>query len=246
MDLKSATNCLIDVLAEMNTIDKKSIILDVGCGTGRPAFYLHEKYHCRITGISTSKRGVAVANEIAKEKKCNPMVQFELRDALDNRFKPDSFNLIWQMESSHLMRDKKKLFSENYRVLESGGVMLLCDLILKKELSVADLYKYRNELEILEKSFGKTKMEPLEYYCQILEEAGFSEIETFDISKQVIPTLMHWKNNVIQNRKNILGLLTEEEIEIFLHSCEIINNFFENNILGYGLIKAKKAEVAIV
>jgi cyclopropane fatty-acyl-phospholipid synthase-like methyltransferase len=74
MDLKSATDCLIDLLAGMDTIDEKSKILDVGCGTGRPAFYLHEKYNCQITGISTSKKGVAVAKVIAKEKKSNSMV----------------------------------------------------------------------------------------------------------------------------------------------------------------------------
>mgnify|MGYP005639837725 CR=1 FL=1 len=245
MDLKSATNHLIDVLAGMDIINEKSDILDVGCGMGGPALYIYEKYHCRITGISTSKKGVTIANKAAEKKDYKDMVRFKLKDALDNGFSSNSFTLIWQMESSHLIRDKKKLFSENYRVLKNNGVMLLCDLILPKEFSISDLYNYRKELNLLEKSFGKVKMEPLEYYCQILKETGYSDVETVNISEHVIPTLKHWKKNIKQNRKIVLKHLNKSEIEIFIRSCEILDYFFKNNMIGYGLVKAKKIGGAI-
>jgi hypothetical protein len=42
--------------------------------------------------------------------------------------------------------------------------MLLCDLILKREFSVADVYQLQDDLAVLERSFGKAKMETLDYY----------------------------------------------------------------------------------
>ena len=242
MDLPEATNALIDELAQLGTITKNSNLLDVGCGIGEPAIYLHEKHHCRITGITISEKGVELATQKCKERGYTHMVQFQLADALDNGFPSDNFDFVWQMESSHLIRDKGKLFLENFRVLKNYGTMLLSDLILKRDLTVVEIYNYRRELRILEKSFGKVKMVTLKNYSQELKKTGFSEIETIDISKWVFPTLGHWQNNITQNRKSILKHFDEDNVSNFLLSCEILKDFFKDTILGYGLVKAKKVE----
>ncbi|RJP80129.1 MAG: methyltransferase domain-containing protein [Desulfobacteraceae bacterium] len=240
--LLTATINLIDKLSELSEIKKHDTILDVGCGIGQPAFHLHRKYKCHITGISISRRGVNLANETAENQECDQSVRFLQRDALDNGFPSACFNLIWQMESSHLIRDKQKLFSENFRVLKNGGRLLLCDLILVNDFTFADLVKYKSELEILEKSFGKAKMETLDYYKQALQEAGFSGIKTIDISEKVMPTPRHWKTNMLRNKSKILNCIEMKQYENLLRSCDIIDAFFKNHILGYGLISAAKAE----
>jgi ubiquinone/menaquinone biosynthesis C-methylase UbiE len=170
------------------------------------------------------------------------MVQFQLADALDNGFPSNNFDFVWQMESSHLIRDKRKLFLENYRVLKNHATMLLCDLILKRDLTLVEIYNYRKELGILEKSFGKVKMVTLKNYSQELKKAGFSDIVTIDISKWVFPTFGHWQNNITKNKKSILKYFNEDNVSNFLLSCEILKDFFKDNILGYGLVKAKKVE----
>ncbi len=240
VDLDSATTCLIDVLAEMAEIKSDYTVLDVGCGMGAPALYLYEKYKCAITGISISKRGVDLASAAAENRGCNDKVRFQVKDALDNGFPENKFDLVWQMESSHLIRDKKKLFIENSRVLKNRGILLLCDLILINELNIADLYRYRKELAILEKSFGKAKMETLEYYDRELRPAGFSNIKTVDISQWVRPTLRHWRTNMANRKSDILQYFSNEDFNSFLLSCDIIDTFLKDKILGYGLVRAEK------
>jgi 27-O-demethylrifamycin SV methyltransferase len=240
MLLKTATDCMIDVLTGMGHINKNSKVLDVGCGIGGPAIYLHEKFQCHITGITNSPRGLELAGKASDTRGYSDSVQFELADALGNGFYDNSFDYVWQMESSHLMPDKEKLFSENFRVLENHGAMLLCDLILKKDFSFKDLHFYRKELNVLEESFGRAKMETLETYDRLLHNAGFIDIEIVDISLQAKPTLTHWQNNIQENRENILKHLSNSALDNFLLSCDILREFFENNLLGYGLIKAKK------
>ena len=240
MALNSATTCLIDVLAEMAEIKSDYRVLDVGCGMGAPALYLHGKYGCDITGISISKRGVDLASAASEKKGCSNKVRFQVKDALENGYPENTFDLVWQMESSHLMRDKKKLFSENNRVLKTNGVLLLCDLILINELNIAELYRYRKELTVLEKSFGKTKMEVLEYYDRELRQAGFSNIKTVDISKWVRPTLKHWRANMANRKSDILQYFSNDDFNNFLLSCDIIDTFLKDKILGYGLVRAEK------
>ena len=85
------------------------------------------------------------------------MVQFQLADALDNGFPNKSFDVVWVMESSHTMRDKEKLFAENYRMLNDNSIMLLCDMILKREMNEVEIFNYRQEITVLEKVCGKAK-----------------------------------------------------------------------------------------
>ena len=241
MALDSATTGLIDVLAGMAEIKSDHSILDVGCGMGAPAIYLHEKYGCDITGISISKRGVDLASAASEKKGFSHKVRFRVKDALENGFSENTFDLVWQMESSHLMRDKKRLFSENFRVLKDNGVLLLCDLILINELNIAELYRYRKELAVLERSFGKTKMEVLDYYDRELRQAGFSNVETVDISKRVRPTPKHWRENMANRKSDILQHFSEDDFNNFLLSCDIIDTFLKDKILGYGLVRAEKS-----
>ena len=77
------------------------------------------------------------------------------------------------MESSHTMRDKEKLFAENYRVLKDNSTMLLCDMILKRELNEVEIFNYRREITILEKVCGKAKTETLDSYQKKLKSGRF-------------------------------------------------------------------------
>ena len=239
MSLDDASELLIERLSSHGNINENSSILDVGCGIGTPAIRLARKFNCRILGISTSQRGVNLANISAKQHNLQEKISFQLADALHNKLADNSFDLAWQMESSHLIANKRKLFSETFRVLKSKGKLLLCDLILKNELNFAEIYKYRKELSILEKSFGKTKMITLDNYRAILKETGFTDIKTFDISQYTYPTVHCWRENISKNKSRILEFFSETTVNCFMQSCDILSSFFQDNILGYGIVTAQ-------
>ncbi len=239
-ELSKATDNLIDALADLGTINRDTRVLDVGCGTGGPAFYLHSRYGCSVVGISTSDRGIQIACDESIRKGVNQTVTFLVANALQNGLPADSFDLTWVMESSHLMRDKATLFSECARVLRSGGTFLLCDLILKKSLSIKDLFTFRKELMVLESVFGKAKMESLEFYAEGLGSQGFENVRTFDVSNKAVPTLPHWRNNLTRNLDSILKCISAEQVSQFQSSIDVLNDFFTSGVLGYGMVSATK------
>jgi hypothetical protein len=73
-----------------------------------------------------------------------------------------------------------------------------------------------------------------------LESVGYINIESRDISLNCMPTLDHWKQNVINRRHSISDHLDDIHIESFISACDILNDFFKNKILGYAMIKADK------
>jgi 27-O-demethylrifamycin SV methyltransferase len=239
-DLDSATDALVTEMAGYAGMGGNKKVLDVGCGIGHPALMLNKSHDANVTGISISERGIQLANELAEKEGVEDSVQFHVLDALNNTFDAERFDLVWQMESSHLIHDKEVLFNENLRVLKPGGRLILCDLFLVKEFSVAEIFKYRKELGVLEKSFGKAKMCTVDYYREVLERNGYINIESRDISVNCMPTLDCWKENVMNRRDQIIDHLDDIHIENFIAACDILNDFFKNRILGYAMIKADK------
>ena len=215
-------------------------VLDVGCGIGNPAFLLHQRFGWNVTGITISPRGVAIGRELAEQRGCSDSVRFVEADALDNGMPAESYNLLWQMESSHLMHDKIALFKENHRVLVLGGILVLCDLFLKRDLGLVEIYDLREELTMLESAFGKAKMSTMPYYRQCLEESGFADIEVHDVSEQVKPTLAAWKENIALHRTRHENLLPPGAIDDFVTTCDILQRFFDDGVMGYGLLRAVK------
>jgi|BarGraNGADG00312_2_1021985.scaffolds.fasta_scaffold01456_2 27-O-demethylrifamycin SV methyltransferase len=238
-----AVVALTDKMLALCDISKDSRILDVGCGIGGPAFYIHEKFKCAIDGISTSSRGIELANATSEEKGYDN-VQFKVADGLSNGFPDNTFDIVWVMESSHLMRDKRKLLQECFRVLKKDGTIVLCDLISLVLLPFPiSLIKQVKELKTyfkLVKSFGPAQISAPGIYCNLFVYAGFDEISFFNISQNSIPTLKSWKNNALQYGKSEGSTISRDYVNEFIQGCDILEDLFKRSFFGYGIFRAVK------
>ena len=239
-DLPKATQNLIDLMLNQVQIDSETKLLDIGCGIGTPALDIHSKYGCRVVGISNSKKGVSAANHNAKVAECSESVQFLLRDALDNKIASNSIDVCWLMEMSHLIDDKEKLLLESYRTLKKGGQIVLCDLMFRRPFGPLEASSHLEELKKLELSFGKARIETIDFYNILFNKIGLKDIEVTDISDQVKDTLKFWKRNALDNYKALEEDISKAKVDNFIDSCEILKEFYDQKIWGYGIIVGKK------
>ena len=99
-------------------------VLDIGCGWGGLALYLHAKTGCEVLGITLSEEQLAVARKRAEEAGVADKVRFELVDyrALDGSFdRIVSVGMFEHVGPAHF----RTFFRKCRELLAADGVMLL-------------------------------------------------------------------------------------------------------------------------
>jgi 27-O-demethylrifamycin SV methyltransferase len=237
--LDVATAALTGQMLDRAAITPGDRVLDIGCGTGRQACDLAEKHGAVVLGITTSDSGVAAASALAKERGLSD-ARFENRDGTDNGLPDESFDLAWVLESSHLMRDRKALLSECARVLAPGGRIVLCDIIARREIPFLEVRARRDSFATLRAAFGDAHMHPLDSYTSTLEELGLTVADSTDITAQTLPTFAAWRANVDRHESTVLELIGRRAVDDFVESTHILEAFWHDNTLGYGILAAAK------
>ena len=159
---------------------------------------------------------------------------------MDNGFADGSFDRVWALESSHLMRRRDRLIGECARVLRDGGRLALCDIVLQRPMPFEEVRRLREPLALLRDVFGDARMEPLSRYAELAEAAGLEVVRQDDLTAPTRPTFAHWRANAERHRDEVVGLLGEREWQRFVDATEVLETLWDGGRLGYGLLTAVK------
>lgn len=237
--LPVATANLTQRMVEAARLTPDLDVLDVGCGSGAPACRLVEDFGVRVVGITTSEVGVATARERAAARRL-PDARFEQRDGRDNGFPDRSFDRVWVLESSHLMREREQLVAECARVLRPGGRLVLCDLIRHREIPFAEVRRRRDEFVTLRVAFGDAHFETLAFYAALAEKAGLVVDRSDDLTAATLPTFDRWRRNAAAHRDAAITAFGHADYDAFVRSCDILERFWRDGTFGYGLLAAHR------
>lgn len=97
-------------------------VLDIGCGWGGLALYLHRHYDVDVLGVALAPDQIEFANERAAELGVSDRVKFELKDYRDVEGEFDritSVGLIEHLGTPHY----PGFFSKTYELLKPDGIM---------------------------------------------------------------------------------------------------------------------------
>ncbi len=101
-------------------------VLDLSCGDGQFFRYVYE------AGPGLEFSGIDInTGEIEQAKKDLPFARFSIGSAENLNFPEGSFDIIFSIMSLHHYKNAQKVFEEVGRVLKTGGVLYLVDLIPK-------------------------------------------------------------------------------------------------------------------
>lgn len=242
--LAQATEALTEELATWGGLARGTKLLDVGCGVGGPAQYLHRRFGCSVIGVTISETEL----DLARKGAAAEGVSFIRGDILHNDLPGGAFDVVWIMESSHLMIRKGRLLREARRLLAPGGALLLCDIILRREFPLLEKLRYlararpplASVLFSLRRAFARGSLQTLASYERALEASGFHLPRTRDVSARVQPTMGCWRENIWRHNKEVLNTLSPQKVQDFLAASFLLEDLFEQGIYGYGLVRATR------
>ncbi|WP_342305815.1 class I SAM-dependent methyltransferase [Methanolobus sp. ZRKC5] len=107
-------------LAGLCHINKSSIVLMVGCGSGFSACHLAKTMGCFVLGVDIASLPVEHARQRAVEENIENLTDFITGDAYNLPFMGNSFDIVITEFVSQFL-DKKRAFTEFRRVLKAGG-----------------------------------------------------------------------------------------------------------------------------
>jgi geranyl diphosphate 2-C-methyltransferase len=110
-----------DVLLDhLGPIAPADLLVDAGCGRGGSMMMAHQRFGCRVEGVTLSAKQAEFANRRAEQEGQADSVRARVCNMLSTPFETGSAAASWNNESSMYV-DLHDLFAEHSRVLRPGG-----------------------------------------------------------------------------------------------------------------------------
>ncbi len=153
---------IIDVIEKIG--DRKSKILDIGCGEGDVLLQLSEMGYTSLYGVDLSDEAVKRAKEL------NPKINFTVGDVEQLPFDDEEFDVIVCSHSFHHYPDPALAMSEMYRALQRNGRLLLVEndtfFLRRICINISLMLRHHPAGDI--RWYSRNKL------CRLAEKAGFS------------------------------------------------------------------------
>lgn len=108
------------LLDNLGTIPRDGTLVDAGCGRGGSMVMAHQRFGCKVEGVTLSAKQAEFGNRRARELGIDGSVRSRVCNMLDMPFETGQVAGSWNNESSMYV-DLHDLFAEHSRMLAVGG-----------------------------------------------------------------------------------------------------------------------------
>jgi ubiquinone/menaquinone biosynthesis C-methylase UbiE len=120
-------------LADQMELQADLRLLDIGSGVGGPARYFAAEHGCRVTGVDVTEEFVQASVSLTKMLRLDSLVEFKQASALELPLGANLFDRAYMIHVGMNIADKAAVFREVRRVLKSGGLFVVFDVLRASE-----------------------------------------------------------------------------------------------------------------
>ncbi len=180
------TEQLVKYMSQLAGIDSNDTVLDAGCGVGGSAIWINSQFQCQAIGNTLVPEQAQLAKKfaVAKKSSTGKTAKFIVNDFQIPAFKPNSFNVIWALESFDHSPDKGEWTRQMHRLLKPGGRLIIADGF---QAMTAISIQQKNAYQGFLKGWAVPHLCSFEEMKRYGAEAGFDCAYEEDISKDIMP-----------------------------------------------------------
>ena len=170
----------VALLDHLGPIGAQDALLDAGSGRGGSSIMAHERFGCRVDGVTISEYQAGFANDQAASRGIDDRVRFHFRNMLDTGFETGSRQAIWTNETTMYV-DLYAAFAEFARLLRPGG-RYVCITGCSN-----DVMGLRSKAVSRIDEHYTCNIHPRSEYFKALAANGLVPIEVVDLTAATIP-----------------------------------------------------------
>jgi ubiquinone/menaquinone biosynthesis C-methylase UbiE len=181
------------------SLDEGEVVLDLGSGAGMDVFLAANKVGVtgKVIGVDMTEEMIKAARETAL-KYGYENVEFRLGEIENLPVCDDSVDVIISNCVINLALDKEIVFKEAYRVLKTGGRLMVSDLVTEEELPQEILRSFDAWAECIAGALVKKD------YLDIIRKVGFKDVKIVSESTYDIDV-----------SKELMGKITSVQVEAY-------------------------------
>lgn len=228
--LEVASDRLTDLVGLRLELGFGQRVLDVGCGTGRPAERISTEYGAQVIGITVSARQV----DLAQGTLPAGANEFVLADAMSTLpFADASFDAAYAIESLLHMSDQRAAVTQLGRVLRPKGRLVIADACVRNTPD-------EHAMSVMSRMGAQFQFASLltrQEYHQLLGDAGFIVDDYTDIGDQVRRSY----SATAQRVRHAADSLDPQQGAELAATAQLLEEFGALPDIGYVLINAINA-----
>jgi len=207
-------------------------VLDIGCGWGGLALYLHRHYGCEVLGVALAPDQIEFCRERAEAEGVADKVKFELMDYRDVQGEFDRISAVGLLE--HVGTPHYPQFYEHTnRLLKPGGVMFThcCGRAGEPGFTDAWTRKY---------IFPGGYIPALSELVKVSEKHGWQVMDVEALRFHYSHTLEEWYNRTVIHKDEIVELYDEPFYRMWLfYLAGAEQSFRHGNMVNWQMVYVK-------
>jgi len=152
-----------------------SRVLDIGSGLGGPARVIASEVGCQVTAVELQDDLNRLAQSLTRRCGLDDRIEHRRADILTASLPSSEFNAVVSWLTFLHIPERESLLTRCFRRLKPGGRILVEDFFARREPS-------EEERELLAHEVYCQRLDTLDDYRDLIEEAGFDQVQCHDMS----------------------------------------------------------------